>query len=149
MLLFKAFDQFPDLIDLLRVKTNGRLIQNDHLRISQHCLGNSYSLSVSFGKILDQTMFHVRYFNHIHNFFDHGRLLCSWNFFKISDKLQVLKNSHVKVKRWLLRKIANTFFCFLRLLQNIMSINNNASFCGSNIAGDHIHGSRFTGSIWS
>lgn len=55
--LFQAFDQITDLVDLFRIKADGWLIQNDNFRVAEHSLGDTYTLSVTFGKVFDQTVF--------------------------------------------------------------------------------------------
>ena len=48
---------------LLRVKTNGGLIQNKHIGVAYKSLSKAYSLTVTLLKILDKTVFHVVYLN--------------------------------------------------------------------------------------
>ena len=98
--LFQAFDQIADFVDLFWVKTDSRLIQNDDFRVAKHCLGDSYTLSVTFGKILDQAVFHVGDLYHIHDFFDHGCSFIFRNFLQICYEFQIFQNGHIKIKRW-------------------------------------------------
>ena len=56
MFLAKASDQSAHLNDLRRIQADCRLIQNNHLRISKQCLGQTYTLFVTFGQIPDQTV---------------------------------------------------------------------------------------------
>ena len=56
MFLAKASDQSAHLNDLRRIQADCRLIQNNHLRISKQCLGQTYTLFVTFGQIPNQTV---------------------------------------------------------------------------------------------
>ena len=48
MFFAQALDQVTDLYDLFRVQAYRRLIQNDNLRISHQCLGQTGSLFITF-----------------------------------------------------------------------------------------------------
>ena len=122
MLLRQLTDQLSNLNNLLRIQTNCRLIQNNHLRESKDCLCKPNSLSVSLGQVLDQSILHftdTRHPNHvIHLFFTFFfRYLLQF-----SCKLQILPNCHIHIYRRLFRQIANTLLCKLRLFQNIMPL---------------------------
>ena len=144
MLFFQAFNQISDLYDLFRVKAHCWLVQYDNLRITEDCLGKPHPLTITFGKIFDQTVFHICNFYHIHDFFDHGFFLVFWDFFQIRCKFHIFQNGHIEIKRWLLGKITDAFFCLFRLFQNIMSVYGYCTFCRRDIAGDHIHCCRFS-----
>ena len=46
MILAKLPYKFPNLDDLLWIKTYGRLVENDDRRISEYCLRNADSLLI-------------------------------------------------------------------------------------------------------
>ena len=48
MIFAKFFDEVTDLYDLFWIKSDRRFIQNNDLRIPQHCLCKSDSLPVAF-----------------------------------------------------------------------------------------------------
>ena len=96
--LFQAFDQITDLVDLFRIKADGWLIQNDNFRVAEHSLGDTYTLSVTFGKVFDQTVFHVGDLHHVHDFFDHGCFFIFRNFLQICYEFQIFQNGHIKIK---------------------------------------------------
>ena len=148
MFLLKTFNQITDLYDLLRVQTYGRLIQNDNFRITKDCLCQTNPLPVTFGQVLDQTIFHVRDLYHIHDFFYHGFLFIFWNFFEISNEIHIFAYCHIEIKRRHFRQIANAFFCLLRFIQYIMTIDSYRSLRRCYITGNHVHGCRFTSSVW-
>ena len=96
--LFQAFDQIADFVDLFWVKADSRLIQNNNLRVTKHSLRNTNPLSVTFGKVLDQTIFHVGNLYHVHDFFDHSGFFIFRNFLQICYEFQIFQNGHIKIK---------------------------------------------------
>ena len=85
--------------------------------------------------------------NGIHDVGDHVLPVFFRYLFQLSCQSQVLDDCHIHVKRRLLRQITDVFLCLLRLLQNVMAVDHYRSFCGCNVAGDHIHGCRFSCSV--
>ena len=148
MFFLKTLDQITDLYDLFRIQTYRRLIQNNHFRITKNCLCKSNSLSVTFGQILDQTVFHIGNLYHFHDFFYHGFLLIFGDFFEISNETHIFAYCHVEIKRRHLRQIADAFFCLLRFIQYVMTINGYRSLRRCYITSNHIHSRRFTSSVW-
>ena len=61
------------------------------VKITKNCLCKSNSLSVTFGQILDQTVFHIGNLYHFHDFFYHGFFLIFWDFFEISNEKETDK----------------------------------------------------------
>ena len=139
MFFLQIFNQCSYFYDLLRIKTYCRFIQNNHLWISHNSLCQPHSLAVTLGQVFDQTISHVRYFYHIHYFFYHRCFFIFGNFLKICHKFHIFQNGHIEIERWLFRQVTNTFFCLFRLIQYIMSINSNRTFCRCNVSCDHIH----------
>ena len=139
MFFLQALDQVTDLNDLLRVKSYCRLIQDNDFRIAQDCLCQTNSLAITFGKIFDQTVFHVCDLYHIHDFFDLFIFLVSWDFFQICRKFHIFKNCHIKIERRHFRQIADAFLSCFWFFQNIMTIDHYFSFCGCNVSCDHVH----------
>ena len=149
MVLCQLPDQLPDFDNLLRIQSHRRFIQNNNLRISQDCLGQSHSLTVTFGQIFYQTLLHIGDSYHFHHIFDLIFPSVPGNFLQLCREFQILFHCHIKIQRRLFRQIANTFFCLLRLLQNIMSVNNHLTVCGSNVPRHNIHGRRFSCAVWA
>ena len=147
MLLFQIFDQSSDFYDLFRVKSDCRFIQDNNFRISHDCFCQPHSLAVTFGQVLDQSVSHIRNLYHIHDFFYHVRFFVLWDFFEISHKFHVFQNGHVEIERRLFRQITDTFLCFLRLFQNIVSVYSDSSFRGCNVSCYHVHRSGFTRTV--
>ena len=64
--------QCADLYDLLRIQSDGRLIKNNDIRISNQSLCKSDSLLISFGKIFDQPILHIGDHHFFHDISYHG-----------------------------------------------------------------------------
>ena len=56
MVFFETADQLTHLDHLSRIQADSRLIQNNRLRIAEHCLCQTDSLFITFGKVVNQTL---------------------------------------------------------------------------------------------
>ena len=115
MLFRKSAYQLPDLYDLFRVKPYCRFIQYNNIRESQHCLGKTYSLTVSFRQVPDESVLYTsdlyQFFHFIYRFFS----VFPGYSLELCRELQIFSYSHFHIKRRLLRQISNLLFCCLRL----------------------------------
>ena len=139
MFLAQTFDQLSDLYDLHRIKSDCRLIQNNDLRITQNCLCQPYSLFITFGKILDQSILHGCDLCKLHDFPDLFPSLLFVDFLQFCHKCQIFLYGHGIINRRKLRQIANIPLGFFRFLINIMPVNFNFSTGCSQVTGQHIH----------
>src|SRR5690606_39242668 len=60
MLSREALDEFADLNDLTRVEAHSRLIEDEDFRRMDQRLSETHALTVTFGKISDQALLHMR-----------------------------------------------------------------------------------------
>ena len=128
MLLRKLFDQFTDLNYLFGIKTDRWLIENDHFGIPKDCLGKTHPLFITFGKISDQSLCHIRDHGHIHHFLNLSFFFLSFYFFQLGNELQILFYCHFLIKRRDFRKVPDTLLSFLRVFYNIITIDCHRSF---------------------
>ena len=149
MLFCKLSDQFTDLNDLLRIQSDRRFIQNDDLRKSKDRLRKSDSLLITFGQVLDQTVLHIHDLHHQHNLLDLLFPFLFRNLLQLRYEPQVFIYLHIRVKRWHLRQIADTFLRCLRFLQYIVPIDQHFALCGAKITGHNVHGRGFSGTVRS
>ncbi len=147
MLFPQRLDHFTDLYDLLRIQTNCRLIQNNDLRQPHQRLGQPYPLTVAFGKIADQPVLHRLQLCQIHHLFNICHLTVFIYFFQFRYKLKIFQNLHVAIYRRKFGQIPDTLFCLFRLFVYIVSINNYFSGSSADVAGNHIHGGRFSRAV--
>ena len=147
MFLTQRLDQVPDLNNLLRVKSHGRLIQNNDRRISQHSLCQSDSLFISFGKVFDQPVLHICDLHQFHNFLNMFFPFSLGYFLQFRSKLQIFQYSHIHIQRRYFRKITDAFLCLLRFLQNVMAVDHNFSFGCRQVSCDNIHRRGFSRAV--
>jgi len=55
----QRFDQGTDLGDLLGIEADGRLIEDEHVRIADDRLGQPDTLAIALGELADQAILHV------------------------------------------------------------------------------------------
>ena len=104
-------DEVSDFDDLLGVKTDGRLVQDDDLGIADECLRDADTLTVALGQIADDTLVHVR---DLGNFADLLNVLLAVEgaLFQLIHEVEVFRNRHVEVKRRLFGEITHQTLCF-------------------------------------
>jgi len=140
MILPEALDQLADLDDLLRVQADGRLIEDQRLRISEQGLCKTDPLAVSFRQVADQSSLHTVDCQLLHDFIDLFFSLRLRNFFQLRDEFQIFQNSHIRVERRNFGQIPYRLLCLFRFLKNIVSIDDDIAFRGCDVAGHDIHG---------
>jgi len=103
MVAAQVADQLAYLDDLARVQADGRLVQDQNLRVSDQGLRETYALLVTFGQVADHSGLHVGNAHQLANFIDMALPLLLGNVFKVTDETQVFLNRHIHVQRRLLR----------------------------------------------
>ena len=149
MLFCQLADQFTDFNDLLRIQSDRRFIQNDDLRESKDCLRKSDSLLITFGQVLDQPVLYIHDLHHQHDLLNLLLPFLFWDLLQFRYEPQVFIHLHIRVKRWHLRQITDTFFCCLRFLQYIVPVDQHFTFCGAKVAGHNIHRCGLSGTVRS
>ena len=147
MVILKGPHEILHLVDLLRIKSNCRLIKNYNFRITYKCLRKADSLLITFGKIADHTMLVISKHSICKNLNDVLSHFFLRNFLEFAYKAKILTNCHIHVKRWNLRKIANACFSFFGLLKDIMTVDSNSSAVCCYISCHYVHSRGFTGTI--
>ena len=115
----KVSDEIADLDDLLGVKTDRRLVEDDDLGIAHERARDIYSLAVALGKIADQAVIHVGQFDHLADLLKMlFAIECAA--LKLVYEVQILVYRHVKIKRRLLRQISCKVIGGKRLAKRIL-----------------------------
>ncbi len=122
MLPGKLSDQIPHLQNLLRIESYHRLIQDQHLRITNQRLSKPGTLLIAFGKISDQTPRHIFQLRSTHDLSHMNGPFLFGYLFQFSHKHQIFIYRHVRIQWRYFRQIADTLLGFLRLGQDIESI---------------------------
>ena len=149
VLLPQPFDQIPDLNDLLGIQSHCRLIQDDDLRITQKRLGKTGSLPIPLRQVADQAPRHLRHPGGFHGLRHKPLPVFFLQFLQLSGKIQILPDRHIRIQRGNLRKITDALLCFLRLLKDIVTVDDHLSAVSREITGDDIHGRGFPGTVGS
>ena len=147
MILPQLTDQITDLDDLFRIQTYRGLIQNDDLRVAKDRLCQSDSLSVTFGKVPDQTLLHIGDLCHFHDLIDLLLPLFFRNFFQFCHEVQVFSDSHVNIQWRKLRQITDGTLCLLRIFLDIFAIDGHSALRSCQVTRDDVHCRGFTGAV--
>ena len=140
MIFSKLFNKLTNLYYLLWIKSNCRLIEYNDFRVAKKCLGEAHSLSVALGKVLYETVFYLRDAGHVHGICYHFFSIFPVELFELCHKFEILIYRHIHIKRWYLRQVSDTFFCFLRLCKYIIAVYLYCSTISTDISGNNIHG---------
>ena len=141
MILAEHVDEISYLHGLVRVKTYCRLIKDEYLRITDKSLGKSDTLSVTFGKVLDNTVLHIGYL-------ESGKCpchlmltVCLRNFLYSGNKAEIFDDLHVEIKRRKFRQIAYLLLYLPRVVGHAHAVDKDLAGSRRKISDDHVHGS--------
>ena len=140
----KTADKIAHLDDLHGVKTDRGLVQNNNFGIAQQCLGQTDTLLITLGQVAAQTVAHMCYAGLCHGALDFFLELVFGHVFDGCRKCEILFNCHLHVERGQLGKISDASFCFLRLFQHVVAVNEHSARGGGYVTGDDVHRGRFT-----
>ncbi len=115
----QALDQVSSFVDLLRIETGRRLIENQHVRVVNDRLRQTYTLAIAFRQFTQQLVLHIRNRAPIANVIDSLAQLRAREPFELADEGQVFARLHLRIERRGFGKIADALLDFERLLQNI------------------------------
>ena len=147
VLLAQLTDQGAHFNDLLRVQSDGRLVQNDHLRVTQHRLRKTDPLPIPFGKKLNQAVAHIRRARALHHRLNGFLPLSTRNALRFGNKAQVFLRRHIKVQRRDLRQIADAALRRDRFLKNIVPVDRDGALRCGKAAGQDVHGCGFPSAV--
>src|SRR4051794_12423784 len=101
----QALDEPPGFIDLLRIQSRGRLVQNENVGIVDDGLRQSNALPVALRELSDQLVSDVGNETSLHYLLSSALEFGVWNAFQPSNKQQIIYNAHFGVNRRILGKI--------------------------------------------
>ena len=146
MLLAEAADELADLNDLLGVKADRRLVEDEHGRISQQRLREADALAVTFGEVLDDSAALVGNLHEAHDLID-VLLLGQLDLFEVKHELEIFSDRHIGIQRRDLGEITDFLFGLARIRENFTAVNRDGTRGGRDIARDDIHGRRFSRAV--
>jgi len=121
MPLGQSLDKFPDFTDLSRVETDGRLIQDQDIRLIHQGIRQSDALTVSLGEGADELipdMSDAAEFQRILYLF---RDAAGADSFQCGPIAEILVDAHLGIKGDVFREIADSGTCLERLAVDIES----------------------------
>ena len=146
MLAAQVLDEGADFENLLGVKTDGRLIENQHVRVAHQRLRDAHALLVTFGKVADEPLAHALNAHQAANF-GNVRFTLQLAFFQAPDETEVFVHRHIRVKRRLLRQIADAALGGDGVFQNIHAVDFHRALVGRQVTGENIHGGGFARAV--
>ena len=139
----EALDEVADLDDLLRVKADGGLVQNEDRRVAEQSLRNADTLLVALRQVADDTSVDVVNLRQAADLAD-MLLAVELDALQLIHEVEVLFDRHIHVKRRQLRQVADELFHFVRVFQGIFALYRDRTARGGKVPGDDIHGCGFT-----
>ena len=115
----QLLDEVADFDNLNRVESDGRLVQNDDLRIAQKRLCNPNTLSVTFGECANESVTHLLNARTLHCAVNFPAQLLSPQSLCLPNKSQIFLRCFIGIERRLLWEISDQPFGLFGLLQNI------------------------------
>ncbi len=140
-------DQLPDLHDLVGVQSGRGLIEDEHLGIVDHRLGQADALAVALAKLSDALVFLGIEAAHAHHL---GQALADpaiGQALHACRETQVVEHGHVLVQWVVLRQIADVAADGLELAQHRPASDMDAARIRCEQAADHLHGGGLPGAV--
>jgi len=144
--LTEVSDEVSDFDDLLRVETYGRFVEDDNRGIADESLSNTYTLTVAFGEVLDETVLNVVDLGDLSDFVE---VLCPVELavFDFINEIQVFVYGHIHVKRRLFGKETDELFRFVRIFENVDAAYLSFAGSGRKVACEDIHCGGLAGTV--
>ena len=147
MFLAQLANQGQHLVDLPGVQTVGGFVQNDDVRFSQNGLGQTYPLPVALGQVFDQPAGYLGKSGEGHGLLDLSGPVLLGQQLEPGAEVQIFQHRHVQIQGGLIGQIAHAPLGLLRLLQDVVAVDDDLTLGGGQISGDHVHGGGLTGAV--
>ena len=147
VLLPQHADQIADLDDLLGVKADGRLVEDDDFRIPDKRLRNAHALAIALGKVVNQPAAHIRKAGAFENFLQLRLALLHGHILRLGDEAQVFADRHIRIHRRNFRQIADAFLRRDGLFENIVPVDDHLALARRKAAGNDVHCGRFARAV--
>ena len=138
--LAQVFDQLPHLADLVRIEADGRLVEDEQIRIMQERVGQTHALAVAFGQGADQLLLHVaQAAQFLHRI---GPLAFgpSADAFQGRPVFEVFLHAHLGIKGHVFRHVADTRAHLAGLAGHVEPGHAGPSAGGRKVTGQDPHG---------
>ena len=138
MILAKVAEEVSDLDDLLRVKADGRLVENDDLGRADESLRNADTLAVALREIFDQTFVDVADLDDLADLLE-VLLAVELAALEIVVEDEIFLDGHIEVERRLLGQIADVLLGFERIVKDVDARNRDVARGRREITRQNVH----------
>ena len=143
----QTFDELADGTNLVRVETDGWLVENDELRLVDQRIGEADTLLVTLRQMANDAMADVLQPALFHHRVHPLAGLGAAQTLQAGAKSQILLHPHVAMQRVVLRHVADAPAHFIRLGENIEARHAHRAAGGRHEAGQHAHDGALPGAI--
>ena len=135
-------DQVADLDDLLGVKTDRRLVENDDLGVADERLRDADSLAVALGQIANDAVVNVLDLNDLANL-RQMLLAIQRTALELVVEVEIFLDGHVQVQGGLLGQIADELFGAQRVGEDVDACDGGLARGGGQVTRENVHGGGF------
>ena len=143
----ELLDDVADLDDLDRVKTDGRLVEDQHVGVSEQRHRKSDALLVAFGQVLDHAVADMADADRLRHLGDMLFLARTAHALELVGEFKVLVHGHVHIEGRNFRKVADMLLCADRILENVDAVDGHGAGSAGQIAADDVHRGTFPGAV--
>jgi hypothetical protein len=131
----------------LRIKTDGRLVENDQFRLMDERVRQSDTLAVAFGKVADDRPVHIRQAALFHDRVHALARTFPGQALQLGAKPQILPHPHLRMQRIVLRHVADAAANLPRVRENIQARHARRAGGGRQEAGEDAHRGAFARAV--
>ena len=132
-------NEVADESDLVRIETDGRLVENEEVGLVHHGIGKADALAVAFRETADDFFSHVRQTAKFQNIADALIQASAGDAFESSAVAQKLAHPHVEVERNIFRHVTDVLAGAQRFSENIEARHGGTARRGRKEAREHAH----------
>ena len=123
----------------MRVEADGRLVQNDQLRLVHERIGQADSLAIAFGQMADDLAAHLGQTALLHDRLGPFAAPANAQTLQPGPELEVFAHPHVEMQRIILRHVTNAAAHFVGLGEHVEARHPRGAESGRQVAGQDAH----------
>jgi hypothetical protein len=143
----QALDELSDFNDLLGIKADRRLVEDQHRGIVQQRLRQPHALTIATGKVADQSMADGTQFKSSNRLVERRREFRSRDSTESTDEGQIFRHREFLVDRRSFRQVTDLPFHLQWLFGAIKTRDSCRAFCRRHEAGQDPHGGCFARAV--
>src|SRR5690348_900649 len=145
----EAFDQVAHFDDLLGIEADGRLVENDDVRIVHERLGDADALLVAARKALDEFVAALGEICFGHGVVNARAALFGRDVFNASDEIEIGFHAHIGINGRRFGQVADVAADFERLVCDVKTRDAGAAGGGRHKTCENAHRGGFPGAVWT